>query len=53
MSNYIITDFNKSEGIQLKWKKIYTSMLRILMKHVLYLNQIIQLRSTNLKIKTI
>jgi len=48
-----ITNFNILKGIQLKWKKIYTLMLRIRMKHVLFLNQKPQLRNINLKIKTI
>ena len=32
MKNLNFTDFTKLKGIQLSWKKIYISMLRILMK---------------------
>ena len=41
---------NKSIKIKL-WKKIYTLMLRIQMKLVLSLNQILQLKNMNLKIR--
>ena len=53
ISNLKFTDFNKLKGIQSKWKKIYTLMLRILMKLVLCSNLQIQLKSMNLKIRTI
>ena len=39
MSFLKFINFTKFKGIHLTWKKIYISMLRILMKHVLFLNQ--------------
>ena len=52
-TNLKFTDFKKLKGIQRKWKKIYLLMHRIQMKHESFLNQIIQSKNTNLKIKII
>ena len=53
MTKFILTDFTNIKGIQLKWRKIYILMLRILMRHVLYSNQKTQLKNTNSKIKNL
>ena len=53
MSKIKFTDFKKFKGIQIKWKKIYILMHRILMKQELCLSQKIQLKNMNLKTKII
>ena len=52
MTKLKFTDFNKLKGIQLKWKKIYIDASHP-NETELYLNQKIQLKNMNLKIKII
>ena len=53
MINQKTSNFNKLKGILTKWKKIYTSMHRIQMKHELFLNQLTLLKNMRLKTKII